>query len=297
VVGGFPFTGTAEDVASWLGGVLGQSVGAAGDLGEVVRAVSRRVLSTGWGLREVATSLDAAFARAEDLVYIETPAIDTLPIGTGGDVVNPVQTLLDRLKARPALHLVLCLPRRAPTDSPDKLERVRDALAHKAMAALDANAPGRVGVFHPAAGRDRSLRLATTAVFVDDAYGLVGTSHLWRRGLSFDGGLAAGIFDERLTNGRPQAVAGFRTTLLAARLGALVADVPTDPAELVAAVRDLGTHGGAGRTTTDPIPPPDPNPTDDDIGLWDRDGSASADFNPLSWLTSGVQSEFAEDLP
>ena len=134
-------------------------------------------------------------------------------------------------------------------------------------------------------------------MFVDDAYGLVGTSRLWRRGLSFDGGLAAAVFDERLANGRPQAVRNFRLALVAARLGALAVDVPADPAELVAAVRDLATHGGAGRATTGPIPVPDPVPTEDDVDLWNRDGSATADLNPFSWLTSDVQSEFEAEVP
>ncbi len=88
--------------------------------GDVPRALSRRILAAGWGLREVATSLAAAFARAEDLVYLETPALDTLTIGATDDTIAPVQALVDRLTARPALHVVMCLPRRSPPGWPPK---------------------------------------------------------------------------------------------------------------------------------------------------------------------------------
>ena len=235
-------------------------------------------MSAGYGLREAATSLAAAFARAEDLVYVETPAIDALTIGAEGDTVSPVQTLVDRLTARPALHVVLCLPRRAPDGWPPKLGRVRDALAQQTIADLEVAGPGRVGLFHPAAGRDRALDLAATAVVIDDVYAIVGTSHLWRRGLSFDRSLAAAVFDERLTLGRPTAVRAFRLALLAQRLGTTVPSIPLDPVELVAAVRELaGPGAGFGRTTTQPVTTPDPVPSDLDVELWNRTGRRSAD--------------------
>ena len=66
--------------------------------GDLPRAISRRLLSAGYGLREAATSLAEAFARAEDLVYVETSAIDALSIGAGGDTLSPVQTLRVRLE-------------------------------------------------------------------------------------------------------------------------------------------------------------------------------------------------------
>ena len=184
----------------------------------------------------------------------------------------------------------------SPFGWPAKLGRVRDALAQQTLSALDSAGPGRVGVFHPTAGRDRALDLASTAVVVDDTYAVIGTSHLWRRGLSFDGGLAVAVFDERVTTGRPTAVQGFRATLLARRLSANPANVPLDPAEVVRAVRDLTRAEGAGRATTGPVSTPDPVPTTTDIDLWNRDGSPIG-FDPLEWLTSDVQSEFVDQVP
>ena len=296
---GFPFSGTVEDVLAFLDGAVGGLPSSLPNPGDVLRAMSRRALAIGWGLRDVATSLDAAFRRAEDLVYVETPAIDTLAFGADGDSVNPVQSLVDRLAAQTALHVVLCLPRRSPYGWPAKLGRVRDALAITSIAALEAAGPGRVGVFHPAAGRDRALDLASTALVVDDVYALVGTSHLWRRGLCFDGGLAAAVFDERTTAGRPTAVQAFRQALVAQRLGAVVGNVPLDAAGLVGAVRDLAPADGAQRVTTTSITPPDPAPSDTDIDLWNRDGSPVVGFDPLAWLTgdANAQSEFTDQVP
>lgn len=294
----FPGFDDIENVVSWLETVVNGLPSTFDFTGDLPRAISRRLLSAGYGLRETATSLDAAFGRAEDLVYIETAAIDALPLGADGDVVNPVDTLVDRLSQRPALHVVLCLPRRAPAGWPRKLGRVRDVLAQRTIAALETAAPGRVGVFHPAAGRDRALDLASTAVVVDDNYALVGTSHLWRRGLSFDRSLAATVFDESLTLGRPSAVRTFRLALVAQRLGTTVASIPLDPDELVSAVRALaGPGAGFGRTTTAPVTTPDPVPSDADIDVWNRDGSAVAGFDPFAWLVADVQSEFVNDVP
>lgn len=295
----FPGFDDVEDVVSWLETRVNGLPSTFDFTGDLPRALSRRLLSAGYGLREAATSLAAAFSRAEDLVYLETPAIDTLTIGAEGDTVSPVQTLVERLGDRPALHVVLCLPRRAPAGWPLKLGRVRDALAQQTIAALEAAGPGRVGVFHPAAGRDRALDLAATAVVVDDLYALVGTSHLWRRGMSFDRSLAAAVFDEQLTLGRPTAVRTFRLNLVAQRLGTTVASIPLDPSELVAAVRELaGPGAGFGRTTTESVTTPDPVPSNSDVELWNRDGSAIGGFDPLLWLTNGdVVSEFEHDVP
>ncbi len=91
---------------------------------------------------------------------------------------------------------------------------------------------------------------AAAAAIVDDAYALTGTTHLWRRGLSFDSPFAATVFDEALTPGRPADLVGFRRRLLAGRLGNHLAD----PAELVLAQ----PRGGFGSLAVATIPRPDP---------------------------------------
>ena len=109
-------------------------------------------------------------------------------------------------------------------------------------------------------------------MIVDDAFALTGTTHLWRRGLSWDSSLAASVFDERLTDGRPQDVRAFRLQLLADRLGIAMARVPDDPAELVKAIRELDMRGTK-RFSATPITRPSPTPQNADVNIWNPDGS------------------------
>ena len=51
-------------------------------------ALDRVVLKTRDGAAQAATALLAAIARAEDFIYLETPAIDAL--AAGGDASDPV---------------------------------------------------------------------------------------------------------------------------------------------------------------------------------------------------------------
>jgi len=153
-----------------------------------------------------------------------------------------------------------------------------DALLLEAVDALRAAAPGRVAVFSPGAGGDRPLYLASTTVIIDDVYVVTGTTHLWRRGLSFDSSLSCALFDERVTNGRCTEVTRFRTALMARRLGVPVTALPLDPAELVVAIRDLDQRGSA-RLAAAPIkataPPGNAQgyPTVTDSVAWNCDGS------------------------
>jgi len=98
----------------------------------------------------------------------------------------------------------------------------------------------RFVLFSPNAGPGRSMRMASTTVIVDDAYAFTGSTHLWRRGLTFDSSYAMALFDGATTAGRSAAIATFRTTLMADRLGLpLVNDLPRDPADIVTAMQAL----------------------------------------------------------
>ncbi|WP_061298046.1 hypothetical protein [Herbidospora cretacea] len=294
---GFPFDGTADDAHTWLtsrGVPLPPELSAA-----VLRAVSRRLFGTHTGYRETATALAAAFADAQDFVYLETPALD--PNGMGGPApLNVWQTLVDRVSANQVLRVLICLPLRLPPGAPAKLERVRDHGVRQALDALRAVAGDRLAVFTPATGPGRALHLDATSVVVDDAFALTGGTHLWRRGLSFDSSVAVSTFDERLTNGRPADIVTFRRALISGRLGLPATLLPEDPSELVAAVRRLSARGGGRRLTSDTIPVPDPVPTDLDVTVWNRDGSPTGSFDALAWLTglaTAVQAELAAEVP
>lgn len=296
----YPFGALLDTIRTWLAGqgiTLPAGIDTAAD--RVVRALDRRMLITARGAREGATSLVAALEHAEDLVYIETPALDAATFGPAGDQIGLWQTLLDRLAAHPPLHVILCIPVRHMPGMPAPLRRVRDALLLEALEALRSAAGDRMAVFAPASGPGRTLRLASTTVIVDDAYAITGTTHLWRRGLSFDSSLAVAVFDESLLGGRPAEIVRFRRRLIANRLGLAVNLLPADPAELVLALRRLTTQGSSFRLATDAILPPEPAPSDIDKDLWNRDGSPRPDFDPVGWLlelTAAVRAQLAEEV-
>lgn len=286
---GYPTAETYAAIQSWLSG-QGITVPAAADAvaEEAARALDRRIQSHARGAREAALSLRGAFLRAQDLVYLESPAIDLLASGGDGSRVRdfaPLQVLKERLEAVPSLHVVVCVPDRAPAYWPLKLARVRDRLVVEALGELrEAAGEERFAAFHPTAGPGRSLGLTATTVVVDTAYLLTGTSHLWRRGMSHDASVAVAGFDTAVAGGRPASLVAAFHALLATRLGVPVSLLHRDPAGLVAAIRTLVSDGGGGRTTVGTTKLPDPLPTDGDVTIWNPDGAPGAGLDPLNGL-------------
>ena len=297
----FPLDGTFDDVRQWLtahGVPIPAAAGSAAS--SMLRAVDRRLAGARTGCREAATALTAAFGRAQDLIYIETPALDALTIGTGDAALAVWTVLIDRVTANPVLRVLICLPVALAPGTPAALQRVRDKGVRAALDSLRAAAGDRLAVFNPVTGPGRALHLDATSVVVDDAWALTGNSHLWRRGLSFDSSLAVAVFDERLTNGRPSDVVTFRRALIAGRLGLTVNLLPEDPAELVRAVRELSLRGGGLRLSPLTIDAPDPDPSDIDVAAWNPDGSPAGSFDAMGWLAAlavAVQGELAAEVP
>lgn len=261
----------------------------------VLRALHRRLRAARDGAQEAGRSLQAAMARAEDLVYIETPTLDALAVGPADDPIQLLATLGARLDARPALRVVICTPVHLPTGRPSYLERVRREVLAPAVQQLQAGAgrAERVVWFQPSAGVDRTVRIASTAVVVDDCYALVGTSHLWRRGLSWDRSVAVAFTDDRLDPvlGRPAEVVRLRRALLAGRLGLAPQELPDEPAALVVMLQRLAAQGGGGRlATARPFLAPDrttslvdPNLVRE-VDIWNRDGTDRSANRPSEWL-------------
>jgi hypothetical protein len=276
----FPLSQNESALEAWLDGAVAIAGGAgtalrsaaAGPIDSVTRALDRRLLTSAFGAREALTALVAAIGRAQDLVYIETPAVDDLAIESVGENVRLWQLLLGRLATRKGLCVILCVPSLGGRGSPKAFQAVRDHCLLGAVEAIRAAAGDRFALFAPGAGGGREIRFASTSVVVDDAFVLTGTTHLSRRGLSWDSSLAASVFDERLVDGRPQDLRSFRIQLLADRLGIPVPRVPDDPAELVKAIRDFDA-GGSSRLAARPIVRPDPAPANADIDTWNPDGS------------------------
>ncbi|WP_131105697.1 hypothetical protein [Ornithinimicrobium sufpigmenti] len=300
-LGDFPWEQPLADLRTWL---VGQGIPVPDVVDQAAtsmqRALNRRMLGARWGYRETATALAARLAGAQDFVYLETPALDALPLGSGDDELDVMGSLTARLAANPALHVLVCVPMRLPPGAPSKLGRVRNAGVMAGLAALRQAGGHRVAAFTPVTGPGRSLHLDATSVVVDDAWALTGGTHLWRRGLSFDTSLAVAVFDERLDRGRPSEVVAFRRALIAGRLGLAPTLLPEDPEQLVRAVRTLSTRGGGVRLTPEVLEAPSPEPTELDTMVWNPDGSFVGGFNFMAWLAglaAGIQAEIAEAVP
>lgn len=286
---GYPFGEGLASIRSALSGVGITIPGGISDTADrIARALDRRFLAAAHGAREGATALVRAIERAEDFVYLETPALDDLAFGEAADRVHLLQTLLDRLTARPGLRVLACVPVFFDAGIPKAYQRIRDQVTRAALDRLAAETrAARVAVISPAAGPARTLKLATTTVIVDDAWAMVGTTHLWRRGLSYDSSYAVTVFDDRLERGRPQEILAFRRQLCADRLGVSLAEVPDDPADLVAAARALVARGGFGRLAAERLRPPVPAETTaagtfTEVDVWNPDGSPSTALNLVS---------------
>ncbi len=295
----YPFSSTLQDAINWFNTNVGIAIPApaATAASSVARALDRRVLASAKGAREGAISLQRAISDAQDLVYIETPALDQLTIGPSDDRTEVISKLIARLGENRSLYVVLCVPVHTMPGAPRGYRRVRDQLMLDTIDALRSAAGPRIAVFSPSAGPGRTLRLASTSVVVDDVYALTGTTHLSRRGLSFDSSFAAAIFDEILDGGRPLEVRQFRRRLVAERLGLTPSLVPDDPADLVAAIKRV-VKRGSGRVAPFALSPADLPVTDADKDAWNRDGATiPTDFNLLGWLgllSADVRSEVEE---
>lgn len=278
----FPFSQNFNALAAWLdaqvplaGGAGTQLRNAAGaNISAMTRALDRRLLTSAFGAREGLMALLAAIDRAQDFIYIETPGIDNLTVQSGTENLQWWTRLMTRMNTRKGLRVALCVPTRLAPGTPKMMQDVRDHCLLDAVTAMRNAFPDRFALFSPGTGAGRSLRLASTAVIVDDAWALTGTTHLTRRGLSWDSSLAATVFDEQVTDGRATDVRNFRIQLMSDRLGIPNTRLPQDPAELVRAIRDLDTRG-SNKLSVKPIVRPTTTPANGDIDIWNPDGSVS----------------------
>ena len=234
-------------------------------------ALDRVILKTRDGAAQAASAIQAAIARAEDFVYLETPALDPLTAGTGAGAIGLVDALITRLAARPGLTVLLCVPEKFLPGQPKKVEDVRRGGVGAALKALRDAAPGNVVLFTPTAGSGRPLHMASTTVIVDDAVLVTGTAHLWRRGLTFDSSLAVALFDEATTRGRPGTVRAARRQLIGDRLAIAPTLVPEDPRQLRASLARLNELGGLMRVVNVYAAQDDPTSAAD-REAWNPDG-------------------------
>ncbi|MGQ7845150.1 hypothetical protein ACUNV4_11785 [Granulosicoccus sp. 3-233] len=235
--------------------------------------VDRLIRKTADGVNEFARAVTTAIERAEDFVYIQTPCIDN---DVDGDDLDWIQAIRNRWAERPGLCVMLIVPENFLPDRPDRLKDIRKAGINAALKELaDANA-SRLAWVTPIAGPGRPWHLAASAIVVDDVWMALGSTHFWRRGLTFDSSLAATLFDENVTMGRPTAVRATRLQLLANSLGLAVNLVPDDPEDCLEALQQLASGSGLGRIKPNIF---SPAANDRDLlerSIWNPDGRPGA---------------------
>ena len=245
------------------------------------------------GVRGFARGAMAAVGRAEDLIWLQTPALD-IEAWTGDDVdIRFVQAITDRLVANPALRVVLVLPGKHLPGRNIRLEEIRTSALAAALDALQTAHNDRVVWVVPTGGPDRALHMASTTLVVDDAVLFSGAAHCWRRGLVYDSAITGAVFDERLAFGRPQTVVAARRTLAGAMLGIQPNLVPDSAAELVAALKAQAKGGGFGRSNPNAYTPAADTNAGADREVWNP--SPSNNFNflaAIAALAADVRTEF-----
>lgn len=259
----------------------------------LAKAVDNLLLKTREGSRQGATSLIAAVKRAEDFIYIETPAIDALSADAASiDLLAAIKT---RLSERPALAVICCIPEKFLPQQPGKLEAIRSAAIGHAMQDLLQEHASQVVFFAPTAGSGRALYMASTTVIIDDVYALSGSTHLWRRGLTFDSSIAISSFDERVVDGRSEGIRAARKTFIADRLAVSDSLIPDDPLDLLTTVKRLVVAGGLGHVNPHAYQVKTDPHSSADQSLWNPDGSVNGVSDWLLFL-GGLATSDSEEI-
>ena len=236
-------------------------------------AIDRVLHKTKNGLTQFARSLQAAIGRAEDFIYLETPVLDDLT--TSGNTIDIIGAIKQRWTQHPHLVVLLCVPEEFLPDQITKLQDMRKRAIAAALKSLSDQGKERVRLFSPIAGSGRPLYMASTSAVIDDAILFCGSTHLWRRGLTFDSSLAASLFDERQFSSRPAGVRLARQQMLGAMLGAAVNLIPDDVEDCLSMVKQLSSGSGMGRIKPGVhVPATDPT-SDADKSIWNPDGTSN----------------------
>ncbi|MGD1859189.1 MAG: hypothetical protein ACFB0E_04370 [Leptolyngbyaceae cyanobacterium] len=229
---------------------------------EIRPRLQREIATAKYGQRDALWSLRRALGQARELIYIESPTF-ARTAHPGGEAlpheIDLVNVIAERLNADPRLKVILCLPRH-PDFAPERDNWELAAINHRTEALntlLATVPPDRVAAFHPVGFPGRSTAIRSTTIIVDDIWCIVGTSHLRRRGMTFDGGVDVVSFDREVVNGYSSQIARFRQLLMATKLGVTEPTQPSNtsalwvrlawPESAFDVVADLLRQGGLGR--------------------------------------------------
>lgn len=244
------------------------------------------------GAQDFARVAIAAISRAEDLIWLQTPALDNEEFDHDDGDIHFLEAISDRLQANPALHCLLIIPEKHLPDRNTKLDSIRKLAAGAALKHLDETLGDRFAWISPNAAPGRKLHSSATTLIVDDAVMISGAAHCWRRGLVFDSALSVSIFDELLDDGRPRAIANARDELSGNLLGIEPGFVPKKPSDLIKAARLVNSGGGFLRANPTGYLLKD-DPTDDaEKAIWNPAVSAGTDWAAtLAGLSGDIEQE------
>ena len=257
---------------------------------EILPRLQREIATAKFGQRDALWALRRAIGQAREFIYIESPTFartaypDAPPESYEIDLVEVVR---DRLEHNPRLKIVLCVPR-LPDFNLSRDNWVRAAITHRniAIQQLITQAPDRVAAFHPIGFPGRSAAIRSTVTIVDDIWCMVGTSHIRRRGMTFDGGVDVVSFDRDIKGGYANQITSFRQALMAAKLGVSVPTAPgnasslwirlAQPESAFSAIANLLQQGGLGRCSPIWGGPTDDSAEEQSVDIIDPNGASEA---------------------
>ncbi len=247
------------------------------------------------GAQGFARAALAAIGRAEDLIWLQTPALDNEMWDDGNNDIHLLAAITDRLAARPDLCCVVVVPEKHLPGRNTKLTKIRKSAIGAALKTLKNAASDRVAWCAPVAGPGRAFHMAATTLIVDDALMLTGAAHAWRRGLVFDSALSAALFDDQLTNGRPRLIEAAKRILAGNLLGVGASFVPDAPRALVKAVQEQDGGGGLGRTNPAAFTLADDPNSAAEKAIWNPATSAGTNWASLIASLAGDQRDEFEN--
>lgn len=254
---------------------------------EILPRLQREIATAQFGQRDTLWALRRALGQAREFIYIESPTFARTAYPNGSPEpheIDLVDVIRDRLENNSRLKVVLCVPR-VPDFDIARDNWVRAAINHRndAIQQLILQAPDRVAAFHPIGFPGRSAAIRSTVAIVDDVWCMVGTSHIRRRGMTFDGAVDVVSFDREIASGYASKIKEFRRALMAAKLGEIAPTMPSNasslwirlaqPESAFRTISDLLRQGGLGRCRPIWRGPTDDSVEEQSVDIIDPDGN------------------------
>ena len=190
--------------------------------------LKREYAASLFGRRDSFFAIKKAFENARQFIYIETSFFGPTKYPPNAGDPKPaedlIEVLLNQLKAKKGLKLMICLAEEVPFNRGyENIARFHRKNRHDAALRLlgtqDATThqferQNQIIAYHPLAFPGRPLKLATQTIIVDDVWAIMGNSSMSQRGLFFDGNTDVVFCDKQLRRGKSTAITNLRRNLM-----------------------------------------------------------------------------------